>query len=94
MSDNLKACPSCGPGTRVEEFIPMPGTYGDFVAVICRGCGMRGPRDTWNVRPPDADRLRGAIADVLNHHVVDAEARVKLRAALDAAPPPGRETGA
>ncbi len=48
MADNLP-CPSCG-NERVEEFIPLPEKYQDFIAVICRRCGMRGPIAAWNRR--------------------------------------------
>jgi hypothetical protein len=58
MSDEFLPCPSCGPGTKVEEFIPLPDKYADFMGVICRECGMRGPRDTWNLRTPGPDVSR------------------------------------
>lgn len=84
MSEEISPCPSCGPGTVVEEFHPLPEKYPSFPAVICRACGMRGPRDTWNRRTPGpaVSRFLDTIKNVMARHVIDLEARVELRAAI------------
>lgn len=45
MSENLP-CPSCG-NDDVEDYIALA-----VAAVICKRCGMRGPRSAWNTRAP------------------------------------------